>query len=454
MSLMLSVLAFAGQAAAAGYYFTGVGARGLGRAGANVVAADDLSAQYYNPAALSSLQGPRFNIQLAGVHQLVSFAREDESDLSFDTVQNSAPPLPIPHIGYAHPLSSRLTMAVGFVSPYAPQLRYPADGPQRFTLVDSLILSGKAGASLAWQATDHLSVGVGGAWTFLQLDQTLVSHVNPAQFQATDDANYDVSTRIQASDMAKMTGDIGLLYDRGQWAIGASASPPVSFEAEGSLVADFSQNTYYIGDGSLGKVVSDPSASDEAVSLGLVLPPVVRLGGLWRPSDDVFFEADVVWEGWSTVDLVTLTDLEMEIATTLGEPSKVEDDVIIPLSMKNALSVHMAGEGAVRPELLVRGGVFYEQSAAASGYASVLLPEGWKVGYGLGGSVQVGRGLWLDVGMGQSFVPPQDIVSSQIFQIQIDPVTGDVSRGKVVGRGTLWSLSSIASVGLNWTPGG
>jgi long-chain fatty acid transport protein len=441
------------NAEAAGYYFTGVGVRGLGRAGVGVVGSDDLSAQYYNPAALSNIQRPRLNVQLAGVHQLVSFDRTDEADLTHDGVSNSAAPLPIPHLGYARPLSDRLTLAVGFTSPYAPQLTYPDDGAQRFTLASSLILSGKAGASLAWKVNEKLSVGLGGAWTFLQLDQRIVSHVNPAQFQATDDPSYDVMTRIQAQDMAKITGDIGILYDQGAWAVGASFVPPVAFQASGSLSADFSDNIYYTGEGNLGQVITNPSASDSDVSLGLTLPPVARLGGLWRPGDDVFIELDVVWQGWSTVQLVTLTDLQMEIETNLGEPSRVEDDVIIPLSMRDAFSVHLAAEGTLRPGLRARGGLFYESSAADIGYASVLLPEGWKIGYGLGASTKLRPGLWLDFGLGQSFAPPTEIISSQIFQIQIDPLTGEVSRGKVVGLGKLWSLGSIAGIGLNWTPG-
>ncbi|MFT4978514.1 MAG: long-chain fatty acid transport protein, partial [Myxococcota bacterium] len=443
MWLISSLLLWSSGAEAAGYYFTGVGVRGVGRAGAGVVGADDLSAQHYNPAALVNIDGPRLNFQLSGVHQLVSFDRQDETDLAFESVGNTAAPLPIPHLGYARPLGDRFVAAIGFTSPYAPALSFPADGAQRFTLIDSTILSGEVGASIAWRASEQLSVGAGVSWTFLQLDQTLISHVNPAGFQATDDPNYDVLTGIQARDMAQVTGDIGILYDTGRFAVAASFSPPVAFEATGSLTSDFSKNVYYTGEGDLGQVVAESEASDDSVTLPLTLPAIARLGGLWRPTDAVSIEADVVWQGWSSMENLTLTDIDMEIATTLDEPSRVSDDVILPLSMRDAWSVHVAAEGILRPKLVARGGLFFETSAAAEGYASVLLPDGWKVGYGLGGSTALRKGLWLDFGLGQSFAPPNEIINSQVFQIQIDPVTGDVTRGKTVGRGTLWSLGTI-----------
>ena len=450
--MLLTALVLGSAAEAAGYYLTGSGVRALGRAGASVVYADDLSALHYNPAALGNISASRVNVQLAGAHQLVSFDRAD-TEQALESVSNSALPQPIPHLGYARPLGDRFVAAVGFTSPYAAGLSFPADGPQRFTLVDSQILSGEAGAALAWRASERLTVGAGVSWTFLVLEQTLVSHVNPSLLQATEDPAYDVPTTITAQDLAQVTGDIGVTYDAGSWAVGASFSPPVAFEATGALAADFSENTYYTGDSDLGKVIASPDAGDDAVTLPLTLPAIARLGVLWRPSDALSFELDAVYQGWSSMERLTLTDVDMEIETTFDEPSRVSDDVILPLSMRNAWSVNVAGEGWLSTRVRARGGLFYETSAAVDGYASVLLPDGWKVGYGLGTSLALREGLWLDLGLGQSFAPPAEITSSQVFQIQIDPLSGEVGQGLVVGRGNLWSLSSIAAVGLNWTPG-
>ena len=49
--------------------------------------------------------------------------------------------------------------AVGFYPPYAPDLSYPADGPQRYTLTDTLIIQTFTGASVAHRLWDRLSIG-------------------------------------------------------------------------------------------------------------------------------------------------------------------------------------------------------------------------------------------------------------------------------------------------------
>ena len=90
---------------------------------------------------------------------------------------------------------------------------------------------------------------------------------------------------------------------------------------------------------------------------------------------------------------------------------------------------------------------------AADGYASVLLPAGNKFGYGLGSSIKLGQRIWLDIGWGQSFVPAEESTASSVYQIQIDPLTGAVSQGKVVGRGKFGLFNTIGGLGLNWTLG-
>ena len=71
------------------------------RGGANVAGADDLSALWFNPAALKRIDGNRFDIDVSLVDHSVRFTRASESvenaeggmDVtSFDPVENSAAP--------------------------------------------------------------------------------------------------------------------------------------------------------------------------------------------------------------------------------------------------------------------------------------------------------------------------------------------------------------------------
>ena len=62
---------------AATFYLADIGVRGMARGGAFVAGASDISAQWYNPAALTRVKGGMVGFHAAGVHQFIDFDRSD-----------------------------------------------------------------------------------------------------------------------------------------------------------------------------------------------------------------------------------------------------------------------------------------------------------------------------------------------------------------------------------------
>ena len=54
------------------------------------------------------------------------------------TITNSAKPVIIPHMGFAYGWDNS-TAFIGFTTPYAGDFSYPADGPQRYSLIDTVV---------------------------------------------------------------------------------------------------------------------------------------------------------------------------------------------------------------------------------------------------------------------------------------------------------------------------
>ena len=104
---MLALLTFLAPAAhAGGYYFSDIGVRAFSRGGAFVAGADDLTALYYNPAALTRMGRGTLTLSVAGVDQAIMFDRLDYpgegpegTDLITDPIGNDAPAYAIPHFG-------------------------------------------------------------------------------------------------------------------------------------------------------------------------------------------------------------------------------------------------------------------------------------------------------------------------------------------------------------------
>jgi len=83
-------------AEASGYYFTDAGTRGMSRGGAFIASANDLSAQYYSPAALINLKRSQFYVNHSLVSQEIALKRQDYVENDDGYVGNEQAPA----IGY------------------------------------------------------------------------------------------------------------------------------------------------------------------------------------------------------------------------------------------------------------------------------------------------------------------------------------------------------------------
>ena len=457
MLLFLASFAHAG-----GYYFADVGVRSFSRGGAFIAGADDLTAMYYNPAALIRVDTGQVTLNLAGVDQAIWFDRldyegeaADGSDLITDPIINAAPAYVIPHLEVAHTFGLKdTTFAFGFNPPYAPDLSYPADGPQRYSLIDTVIIQTITGPSVAHQINPWLSVGLGASWNVLYVQQELKVTLSTNLDQELE--NRDVGFEVQATDLGSLGFNGGLLIEppEGKWAVGAMVIPPIKFDAEGEMVANFAGNFYYED----LPVLLNEISKDEDITVKVTMPLIVKTGALVRPTEAIEIEAAFVWEGWSSLDDLVVTDLDMLLETqenSFGiEDVVITDDVVLPLGYINVWSVRLGGQVDIGDRGVVRLGGLYETSAIPDESLSPAGVDSNKVGLGFGGTFGITDNLELDAGVFRGFYQRREIRNSEVTQIAVDPLTGDVVDGRVIGDGDYEASLLIAGGGLNWRFGG
>ena len=172
ISLLMTIIP---SADASTFYFSDIGVKGYARAGAFIASVDDVTAQWYNPAAFTRVEKGMFGIQVSYVHHNVSFTRASIEDQTFEEVLNNSKPTIIPHGGIAYRFKD-LTAYVGFTSPYADYLTYPDDGPQRYSLINSAVLQTFTGGVLAYKVNDWVS-----ALQKLEQEDSRLPLVNSAQ---------------------------------------------------------------------------------------------------------------------------------------------------------------------------------------------------------------------------------------------------------------------------------
>lgn len=482
--LALSLLSV--DAHAAGYYTSDTGVRAFSRGGAYVAGANDLLALWYNPAALTRLGDGAFTFNIAAVSQDVYFDRKDYpgegpeqgaygsgdlEDLVNPPIENEARAYPIPHLGAAWNFGLKNTVfAVGFYPPYAPDLAYPSDGPQRYTLVDTLIVQTFTGASVAHRFMDRLSVGAGLSWNFLRVEQQLAVSVpwvppgttDMSALTRNEDPQYDVPFRMDGRDRSALGWNMGLLYEppSNRYAIGFMYQAPVKFSATGVMEADFTNN-YFRTDELLG-IVDQDVVSDNQVRFDVTMPQIIKVGALVRPIDTLEIELAAVWEGWSVIDQIRIYDVDLtvpvdqenQIAQVAGvEDIEITDDIFLPAGYTDTWSVRLGGEWLFHKRGTVRLGGLWEQGAIPAGNRNVSLVDGTKFGYGVGGTFQAWDRVAFDLGWFQSFMPRTTIDNSSVESIVLHWETGQIVDGRNVGDGELGGSAKILGFGVNYAFG-
>jgi long-chain fatty acid transport protein len=474
MHSLLAALLLAPTADAAGYYTSDVGVRAFSRGGAYVAGANDMLALWYNPAALTRVGNGLLTVDAAGVNQRVHFDRKDypgegpldedgqPTDLINDPITNGAKTFVIPHMGAAWDFGlPDTTFAIGFYPPYAPDYAYPSQGPQRYTLVDTLVIQTFTGASVAHRLWDRLSVGAGVSWNLLKVEQELKVSIpqNVADLTANEDPKYDVGFAMSANDPSALAWNVGLLYEppSNRWAIGGMVQAPITFNATGTMQADFRGN--FFRDDDVVGVVQQDFARDEEVTLQVTMPLIVKAGALVRPTDNWEIEVATVYEGWSSIDQIVVKDINLNvpldqdnaIVQALGmEDISITDDVVLPAGYEDSWSIRLGTEWQANDKLTLRAGGLYETSAIPESNQGVSLLDGDKWGYGLGGTHHFSKRVSYDLGWFQSFIPERRIEGSSLKSIIVNWQTGEIVDGRNIGDGVLSSSAILFGAGLNY----
>lgn len=433
------VLFLVGAAHAGGYFYSDSGIVATGRGGAWIAGADTQFAQYYNPAGLIRIDSPTINIGWSGVQQNVRFTRFGVDGEPLPEVRNEATPFDVPEIGFATPLGSRVALAVGFYSPFAPSSLYDEEGPQRYSIKDTTIYQFSIGPSVAVRLHPMFTLGAGLQWQYLQIGETV-----DITLTGQDDPAGDVAVEARAADTFTPNANAGLLFEpHDRVSIGLAVQAPTSFSARGTGSLDFEGNAF-------AALLDETRYVDEDIRLNIDLPWVVRAGVAVRPIPRLEIEAAVVWQDWSALDDIVIEDIDVTVASSSPllpeDQRKVDESISLPAGLNDTVSLRLGAEVDVHERVAIRAGGFWENSALTPEEVSVALVETPKVQLGAGTSIwAIPRRLRFDAAFAWLFFQSLEIRNSTVSQIDAGVLPGTVPL--VVGNGDLSSHGWV--VGLS-----
>lgn len=391
------------SADAGGFYVPEIGARAAGTGAATVADGADPSAIVHNPAGLAASEGVQIELSTDLFLPRVTFFRRPQVDpntnenLDYPRVENTNRVIAAPYLGASYRVNERVAAGLAVYAPFGATLEFPEDGSQRQVVTHIGLRTIFVSPGVAVALPGGFSVGATANVIFgdLVLEQkNALPYVlgDPEQYPDPDEG-IEGTTRLDGRDPFSLGATLGLGWRSadGRVAVGASVMTPVTLRMEGDahvanegISALFDENN---------NEVQPAGQREDRVRMAIPLPLIARLGVAVRPADGWRVEADVNWQRWSTFEKLVVDFVEeYELLQT---PGAYLYDVTVENQWKDAWSVRLGAEAApfARP-LVLRAGVFFDQSPVEDRYFSLLTPDSDKVGVTAGArwSIEMAKG--------------------------------------------------------------
>ena len=444
---VFAMLLVSKSAFAAGYWNFDKGVSNFGRGGANIAAPSDPIAVYTNPGALAGLSGFRFVIDADAAWDDRRFERRPDRlaqprsahSARYEGVENDWPELP-PSPGLFMSWNAaaigvpRLTFGAGVYGPPRADTRFPADGPQRYQLIESHNLQIHRALSVAYELPwKKARLGV----TAMSINQVIRTRLAFNTFMGgPEDPGWDADVRVRARDNDIFTAAFGgSITPFSKLTLGASGQLPYDVKAKGAV------------QGEIGAALDEKAELREGdITVHTKLPSIARGAIRW---DEALWniETAFVYETWSRNDEVVFAPhqpggLGLKDEAT-GLTVKIKE-VRLKTHLRDTWSLRFGGEREISSRFTARGGIFYERAAVAPSRLSASNFDLDKLGLTVGSHTPLPKGVWLDFAAGWEFWKPVESDDSKVRIV--DPI-GKQTRWRA-GNGRYSNSRGVAMVGL------
>lgn len=406
----------AGHALATGFQLNEQSASGLGNAfAAGAAFTDDVTAMWWNPAALSSLD----KRQAAAVIHLITPKIEFNNDAS-QPARNQ--PLGgdggdagglnvVPNMFVSVPINPQWAFGLGINVPFGLTTEYDDDWIGRFQAIKSQIKTINVNPAISWKPMPNFAVGLGV--NYMYLDATLTQAVNysgallqagqlgglpPATLAAIAAVTPGIESKatITADDSA-WGWNIGAAWDlTPQVRLAAAYRSKLKFDARGDI--DFNNPTISLPPTTppqlvaaitgLSNAVNNPPTGrlfNRSVQSDIELPDIANFSVLFRINPQWEVMADAQWTGWSSIP-----ELRFNTTPELTPPA-------IPLEWDDSWKLAVGTSYRYNDQWKARFGIAFDQTPITS-HPTPRLPDSDRWWIAVGGEYKYSPSLKFDAG--------------------------------------------------------
>ncbi len=426
---------------AAGFALIEQSASQMGNAFAGGAAiANDASTIYFNPAGMTRL--PK---QVVGGIHLVATA----ADFSGSATTPATTPVTtggdggdsgglgvIPNFYFTLPVNNSTVLGLGIGVPYGLATEYDDDWVGRYHGVKSEVTTININPSIAFKATNTLSVGIGVSLQYIEaelsqaIDQGSLCVPILAQLQAAgvpgaDPLNCAGLVPEGADGFAEVKGDdwaggfnFGVLYEpNSNTRVGASYRSQVKQQL--------------IGDGKFSNTIAQIAPFgifvDSDISAGVTLPQTASLSVYHDLDSQWSVMADATWTGWSSFD-------ELRIEYDSNQPDTVVDE-----SWNDSMRYAVGVDYRHNNQWTFRGGLAFDESPIPNDEKrTARIPGEDRTWVSVGFGYQMSQTLGIDVGYSHLFVKDPKVNSGEATT---GTITGDYDAAvNILSAQLVWNI--------------
>ncbi|MCA9524311.1 MAG: outer membrane protein transport protein [Myxococcales bacterium] len=404
--------------------------RAIGRGGAFVAKADDLTAIYFNPAKLALQRGTTLFLSASHTLLHLSFQRLGINPLNQQPFGRATPHqtfLPIPYFVLASDFGLKnWTFAIGLMAPNSVGNKsFPASGPQRYAHVASDVAMVMYTLSFAWRPLKNFSFGATLIWAdlfrlrFRMIVDGNIAALNDPHYKSLEQPQFDTPIQLDAKDRINITGIIGLWYaPLRELEFGLSSFvAPINIQAKGKMKPDW-PDIYkpLVNSGQL-------FLTDDRITVLSNFPIDIRFGTRYRhfKGDREIFDIELGFfvEFWSILKRQKV--IPKGGVSALGDVSQLPP-IEIAKNYKNTYSVRVGGDYHVHKYVTVRAGFLYESPGTPRETTNLDYTSFHRFGLSTGLSVHY---KWFRATLGYMhiFSPPRNIAQGETRVRQTIPFT-------------------------------
>ena len=387
-STVLVITCATSTARAGGYFLLPRGAVSLGRGGALVAGARDLSAAWLNPGRLAALEGVQVLGDLGFTWWSVDFQRAADPEVApngFANAENIAPMVTSPSLFLGWDCNlDWLQVTLGFYGPYAGDLGFDSMGPQRYTLIYLDMFYAVYEVAAAVRPVRWLAIGAAFQIHDVRMTEAvkMTAYTGFDAFGPSENPSDDVMVEVDVASHFNPSGLFGVWIAPADWVdLGVAVQLPISVEATGT------SRVWLPTDNAL---LRNAWVEGDQVTVHLAAATVLRAGVSFRLPYRFELEVDVWAEFWQPHEDIAMQAHDTYFRNVEGGMDIEVPDVVLPQDWQASYGVAAATEWeAIEDRLRLRIGLYYDSGAIPDQTISVAWLDSDKIGFGIGLSVEV-----------------------------------------------------------------